>query len=146
MENAQIVKFLQDHPGAIAEEIGATSIDMNRCFKAGLVIKLGTRAMGRRGRPPVEWATPGTEGAVQDARVTEALAHAQQRVNDHNAYEQSSSRLSQIRTTFGLGSPEHIEAKLTHKEVWPQPPVLPSENDYALMGAVVDIGDLEEAA
>jgi hypothetical protein len=146
MENTAIINFLKGNPGAIAEEIGATSVEMNRAFKAGLVIKLGTRSMNRRGRPPVEWAVPGTEGVVQDARVSEALAHARQRVDDHREYERDYARLSHVRLTFGLGSAEHVEARLSHKEKWPVPPVMPAQSDYAVMGAVLDLEGIEEAA
>lgn len=138
MDNAQIVAKLRDNPGLIAEEIGATSVEMNRAFKAGLVIKLGTRPMNRRGRPPVEWAIPGTAGVKQDQRVSDALAAARQRVEDHNAYERSYAALSAARIRFGLGSPEHEEAKAVHKERFPEPPVLPSQSDYAVLGAIIE--------
>lgn len=57
----QILSTLADKPGSIASELGATSVEMNRLFKEGKVIKVGKRQTGSRGRPPVEWALPGYE-------------------------------------------------------------------------------------
>lgn len=48
-----------DQNGAIADEVGATAVEMNRLAKEKKVVNVGSRKTGRRGRPPVEWALPG---------------------------------------------------------------------------------------
>lgn len=70
----QILSALAENPGAIASELGATSVEMNRLFKEGKVIKVGKRQTGSRGRPPVEWALPGyvPEGPVSSEPIIDA--------------------------------------------------------------------------
>lgn len=66
-----------DQAGPIAIELDATPIEMNRLLKEGKVIKAGARSTGKRGRPPVEWALPGTVVAVdEDAPKVDRLAKA----------------------------------------------------------------------
>ena len=59
-----IAAFLAQNPGAIADEIGVSPVIMGRLEAEGLVIRVGKRQTGKRGRPPVEWALPDTEGVV----------------------------------------------------------------------------------
>lgn len=56
-----IETFLAANPGAIAEEIGVSPVVMNRLEKENKVVRIGKRSLGRRGRPPVEWALPNSE-------------------------------------------------------------------------------------
>lgn len=67
MTNESILTVLAKKPGAIAAELGATSVEMNRLFKDELIVKVGKRKTGTRGRPPVEWALPGDKDKVPDS-------------------------------------------------------------------------------
>ncbi len=58
---SQIIDFLKNNPGATAQEIGVTPVEMSRLAAKGIVEKVGTRSTGTRGRPPVEWALPGAD-------------------------------------------------------------------------------------
>jgi len=71
MDTNEIITFLKDNPGATAQEIGVKAVDMQRLCEKGVVAKLGNRKTGTRGRPPVEWALPGQEIAVQHAERDE---------------------------------------------------------------------------
>lgn len=64
-----IIAYLTENPGATAQEIGVSSVEMNRLAAKGLVEKVGSRHTGGRGRPASEWALPGADVPV---RVTES--------------------------------------------------------------------------
>lgn len=62
MDITQITAFLADHPGATAQEIGVTPVEMIRLEEQenSPIVRVGFRKTGKRGRPPVEWAVAGT--------------------------------------------------------------------------------------
>lgn len=61
MNETSILKALAEKPGAIASELGATSVEMNKLLKEEKVTKVGLRKTGAKGRPPVEWAIAGQD-------------------------------------------------------------------------------------
>lgn len=71
----EILAKLAAHPGAIAEEVGATPIEMVNLESISAVMRVGTRKTGKRGRPPVEWAIPGEDGEAM-ARDTSPVKGA----------------------------------------------------------------------
>lgn len=56
---SKITKALTEKPWQIANELGTTSLEMNRLADEGVVIRGNNRSTGKRGRPPVEWGLPG---------------------------------------------------------------------------------------
>lgn len=71
MDTNEITTFLKTNPGATAQEIGVKAVEMQRLAEKGVVVKLGNRKTGTRGRPPVEWALPGQEVAIEHAEKDE---------------------------------------------------------------------------
>jgi predicted ArsR family transcriptional regulator len=61
MNESAILKALAAKPGSIASELGTTSVEMNKLFKAEKVVKVGQRKTGTKGRPPIEWAITGQD-------------------------------------------------------------------------------------
>lgn len=62
MDITQITTFLAENPGATAQEIGVTPVEMIRIEEQenSPIVRVGLRKTGKRGRPPVEWAVAGT--------------------------------------------------------------------------------------
>lgn len=106
---SHIATFLAANPGSIATEIGVSPVEMGRLEKAGKVIRIGKRTTGSRGRPPVEWALPGTEGVVNDDRVTEAVERAKAKVEAADAYWAISNKLWMLRERMGWKAAQEDE-------------------------------------
>jgi hypothetical protein len=62
MDIEQITTFLAENPGATAQEIGVTPVEMIRieAQEDSPIVRVGQRKTGKRGRPPVEWALAGS--------------------------------------------------------------------------------------
>lgn len=146
MDTTTIINFLSENPGSIPSEIGTTPVEMSRLEQAGLVVRVGQRKTGKRGRPPVEWAVTGAE-VRQDERVAESIVEARKRVESFREYERLSAIIMHAANDHGYHSDERLKAIDARKAAFPTPPQIPAKGDYAIMGAVVDIPEgLEEAA
>jgi hypothetical protein len=57
-----VIDFLAANPGATAQEIGVTPVEMIRLEQEpdSPIVRVGQRKTGKRGRPPVEWALAGS--------------------------------------------------------------------------------------
>lgn len=71
-----ILARLAEAPGSTAVELDTTIVNMKALEANGLVVNIGNRATGKRGRPPVEWAVAGSSAALEDR--TEAGVPAEQ--------------------------------------------------------------------
>lgn len=94
----EILAKLATKPGAIADEVGATPIEMVNLESIGAIIRVGSRKTGKRGRPPVEWAVANEDGSpaprdtspvkgapklVESSHIRENISAEENRVLDY---------------------------------------------------------------
>lgn len=132
------IKFIADNPRATCKEAGITNAEANALVGRGLLVAVGKRVTGKRGKPPTEYVVPGAEGDSADY-VSQQVEAATQRVNDHRRFERLSGAVVRAANQFGHGSEQHTDAKLMRMDAFPTLPPLPSKNDYVLAGEYVDV-------
>jgi hypothetical protein len=116
----KILTRLAEKPGQIASELDSTSIELSNLAKQGKIVRAGSRQTNKRGRPPVEWALPGSEYKapvkaepevkVEAAPTIPALA----RVNHELLNEEEARQATYIERVFNdeFGSREAADYRL----------------------------------
>lgn len=145
MNSAAAIVHFTENPRATAREAGLTNAEANELVGQGLIVEVGKRVTGKRGRPPAEYVIKGAElDHSAEAYVQVQVENAKARVNAHRYYERLSGAIMRAANEFGHGSEQHMEAKLMRTETFPVLPDLPSKNDYVLAG-VIEADPVEEA-
>jgi hypothetical protein len=134
------IDFIADNPRATAKEAGLTNAEANALVGRGLLIEVGKRVTGKRGRPPAEYVVAGTDLSDNDY-VQQQVEKAQQIVRDHRHFERLSNAVMRAANEYGHGSQQHTDAVLLRRETFLVLPPIPSKNDYILAGEAVDLDD-----
>lgn len=131
----KIAERLAAKPGSTAKEIDVTPTEMIRLEEIGRVVRVGSRATGKRGRRPVEWALPGTEITV-DSRITDAQDDAAAVVAAYSAYWASSNKLWRTREANGANSEVAKEVAAEHYAKYPlgEIPPTPTKGQRIMAG------------